>query len=515
MSDKWDDSLHLDEEQEGSLADRLKVVKKDDKKDKKPKKIRTFKQKMIITFSAVAAALALLVGGVLIAVSLAPEEEVMDLLITELSSYREIESVDLETELEDYTLAHVEGDLWYRTDKTNVALNTNEMEILLGYLTKMEARNIASYDLEADGETYGVTPETATAKCTVHLTDGSTNVYYRGVKTADGKGYYVAKEGSDTIYIVALGLGQRLGSNFDDLRSLELPNAVDGENVTSVSFKNRGQERVLIEYCSDLDLVRVAGYTIMEPYDEPVSADISVAEDIITSAGNLVTLNGFITADTSDLAKYGLDDPVSQYTVTDYTGASNTVYIGNVIEDGAATTYRYCMVEGMEGIFKVYAANVAFTNYSPFALVDKYPLMMNIENLDKLTITVNGRSDTLSITRTPNPDNPEEPIVTFFLNGGEVNERHSRVVYTRLLEMVVDGEIKEGETVGTQPVMTVEYQRTNDRAPIVTELFEYDVDNYAVAQDGVVQFYTQKSRLPAFLEYWDYFLANPTEEIYN
>lgn len=508
MTDFRDEEVKKEPEQpgEGSLSSRLLVDKG------RERKVRSFKSRVILSIGALLGVLVLVLGGWLLLDALAPEDENGDeiITITDLSSVELVTRMEVTAGDAAYALEKDAGGKWVNPEKKDVAIDQSVAGSMANYCVSLIALEIVE-DSGDKADQYGLTEDAPRMVAT--LKDGSKQVYRVGSPTFDRKGYYLMKEGDPKIYIVNMVPGQRLSAAFDSLRDLTLP-TVDPKNISIFNFTRSDGQVVEIQY-KDTGVL-VIGYTLTSPYE--VAADINIVQDLFDMT-TAIKLDSFVTEDTSDLAKYGLGAGARSFTIVDGTGQMLHMKIGSQDEEGKF----YAQVLDMPGIYTVGAANLAFFDYTIFALVDKFSTIVDITSVDSLELIHGGGKDVVSIERTPKLDEEGEEELdddgnvvmadNFFFNGQKAHDRHTRQFYQDIIGLIVDGEVADPDKVTGEPVLTTVFRRNRGSVrEIVTEYLPYDADHYAVRKNGDIKFYILKSKVQVAFDSLEEYRENYTKE---
>ncbi|MDD4680627.1 MAG: hypothetical protein PHP79_07045, partial [Clostridia bacterium] len=153
--------------------------------------------------------------------------------------------------------------------------------------------------------------------------------------------------------------------------------------------------------------------------------------------------------------------------------------------------------------------------FEPMAVTDKFALLMNIQDVDEVTIEGRGRENTLNIVRTTEKaekdDEEDEIIETFFLDGEEVEEKPFKAFYQSLIGIVVD--MDKPNTAKARPELKITYHLIKGGEATVT-LYPYDRDFYSLVSDGDMEseFLIYRNRLDWVFDDLDSLIAGDTED---
>lgn len=330
---------------------------------------------------------------------------------------------------------------------------------------------------------YGLDQPVATG--TAQLEDGTRVTLHLGNKTAAGSTWYLMKEGDPRVFTVANHHGQRLSSSWSEFRSKDLPE-IDTMNLTYMHLSAEGRKDIEIrmnENLLDEELTfGVNLYSLTKPYKRYKGANSRKLGEMLESLAGL-KIREFVEDHPEDYSQYGLDQPKLHFVVKDETTTLDLSF-GHSLGDGTI----YFKTGDSDGVYLMEETAMAFLDVEPFELSDKFALMVNIDDVDRITLEGRGRRHTMRITRTtvePEEEGEEEEEVeTYFLDEKQVEEDPFKKFYQRLIGIVVDAE-KEHTAAGGTPELKITYHLNKGKQRNATlELYPYDADFYSLVLDG-------------------------------
>ena len=152
----------------------------------------------------------------------------------------------------------------------------------------------------------------------------------------------------------------------------------------------------------------------------------SYPEDMAGALGELTADRHLEDGDS--LADYGLDDPDYTVEFTDGSGATTSIYFGNVTGD-----YYYVTVDDAGEVYTVSTAVIDDLNYSldDMAQLDEYP-SIGSGNLARETITQNGE------TTTYDSENEEQTLTLYIGNENGEGDRYVMINDSRIVYLISD-----------------------------------------------------------------------------
>lgn len=241
-------------------------------------------------------------------------------------------------------------------------------------------------------------------------------------------------------------------------------------------------------------------WEILNPYDEIVTVNtetmyslfdtltqmdlttpVAVEEGTdtgIAGSGDTLLID-FVETEDSDTAKK-----------TKYADHTVTLLLGN--EDGQGS--RYAAVEGHEEqVYKIPSGLLEMVYaLNPFDYILKIPALVNIETVESVEITADGKTHTLK---------PEGE--TYKMDKKEVEKEEFTTLYQALLGVMLDSEVEEGTLPGgdREEILSVVYHRNMENAPEVElKYYAYDDTYDSISVNGKERFLVKAEDVNALLE---------------
>jgi hypothetical protein len=353
--------------------------------------------------------------------------------------------------------------------------------------------------------------DTPASTVTISMQDGTEYVLLLGGKVPTVTGYYAMLQGDERVFRIGDYAGARMLHTTKDIRELEIFEAITVDSANYILIEQRGGAS--LEMRMEPSDVSLNSWKILQP--EPLEADIdavtALAEKIIA-----VELGAYVDTP-EDYAQYGLDEPTASVMITDDTGATMHFHVGNLADESGENTY--VRLEGQNEVYTVSTASLDFIKTTTLTTVaDRFAAIVNIANVDRMEVQVNGDAYDVQFTRTEQyGDNGELMLLTdgtpnylqsFAVNGQKVDDYVFKKVYQAIIALTVQGEV-QGEVSG-DPAAQITFHMNNGSPSLTTQYIPYQQDYYAMRQnEGSILFYTRKNLVDNVADYMNSMLALP------
>ncbi len=382
---------------------------------------------------------------------------------------------------------------FFRGDDNVMYLRGAEQHLYNPQLLKSLYSNAATYLLAIEKleshdslDTYGLTPEKASATIELTDTDGKYHKLYIGDKLATGAGYYAMLDGRDAVYVVDTMLETALFCSAQDfILPLMLPtiDQTDYTSISSFSLKKNGEPFI--------DIVKIAE---QEESQSAIHGEyrMTFPAEYTPSAQNMTTiLQSFIEFVADRVVDYDIDDAKLEYygfkTGTKYElsytygGVLYTLYFGEKTQNG--TFYVYSPLFDLIG--EISASKVEFLEWDLIKYVDRNIFMININNISSIQIIHPNGSDEFKLTG-------EGDTLTVLHNGSKTDTQNFRYFYKSLLSIVIDGYSDIPQD--TAPYMTLQLT-TRSSQVLKFEFYETGSLSCAFTLNGKGEFYVHRDHL--------------------
>ena len=347
--------------------------------------------------------------------------------------------------------------------------------------------------------------ENPSARVTVTDTDGNQAVYIRGDMTPSRLTYYVMEEGDPKVYTVSIKTAGDFDFTIDEIRQRSLFDEIDLQTLNSfrLESQNTNIEIVLKPGVVPSHLLTSSSrHIISSPYRLFRGADDEALHKNVLEHIQNLQIYEFIDDNPASLVPYGLDQPARIYisSITDVQPPANgqqqslDLLLGNSLNNGL----RYAKLASKPGVFTV-AGIDRITSIKPFTLVDKFALLVDINDVNR--VTVRGGPQFLSAEirghepKSGGGSSAGNDLI-FFLNGRQAQDASFRRWYQSVIGLLFDAEIPGAfvQTDGT--IITIEYElNIYPGASASMSLIPYNRDFYAVSQSGAAEFLISRNQV--------------------
>jgi hypothetical protein len=384
-----------------------------------------------------------------------------------------------------------QGEEWKVLDFPHpVKLKASKVEDLIYSFCRLYSEKIIEEE-PSDLAQYGLVSPVATARYT--LTDGSSREFYLGEQTPAGNMFYLTAQNDPKVYAVWMNHASHFQYTLEDIREEPSP-VIELQKTTYLKILREGQSIMEIVHKEDLpqDVVtmEIAWLYMIEPYAEP-RAISPEGEDRLWSLFGDFRISQYVEDTPVDLGKYGLDEPLAEYIHRD---EENSRFIRFGRSEGEMT---YIQLPGDPSVYAIKTeGNLDFLTAKPFDYIDKLAFIINIENVEQITIKGGGREHTLGIERKKDGD---EEVSTFFFDGDERDEKVFKSFYKSLIGIQLDAEHSGGIT--EKPDVEIVFHLRNSPAEQYrATLVLYDNDFYALFINGISEFLVNRSQVNQLME---------------
>ncbi|MDR2101670.1 MAG: DUF4340 domain-containing protein [Treponema sp.] len=375
------------------------------------------------------------------------------------------------------------GDLWETVPPSPVRLDQSAIGSVLWSVGYMYADRIIDEAPENLAD-YGLDNPVSSI---ITGADGRETEFFRGNKTPSSSGYYVMIKGDPKVYLLSLYTTERLFLTMQDIR----------DRVISSTFELTEFRRFLLETEKfRIDVVPAAeqpglvselfAHVLISPYVIPREIDSERFSAIFEALQNIQIVD-FIDDAPASLEPYGLDKPIRVFLETE--NARLDLILGNSV-DGR----QYAQLPGEPGVFTINDLGASL-RISPFELAGKFAFIVNIKNVDNMTIRGNGPPLDVEIRR------PDEETEIYFLNGRQAAEKEFKAFYQAAIGLMVDAEYPDGPAPGGNEEITIEYHLNKPAGvKVAVKLIPYNRDFYALDREGVVEFLVSRPQVAALYQ---------------
>ena len=260
-------------------------------------------------------------------------------------------------------------------------------------------------------------------RVSVYLKDGSLYKILIGNSANFENEHYAMIEGESLVYTISSYDAQRALASPDTLRRTEIC-TLDSSSVKGITIEKGGKKEVSVVYDEDFvpqnEYIGVS-FLVTYPYKN-VTASLDKIESILKTLAPL-SAERIVEENPSDLARYGLDLPYVM-SITDNEDEITTVKMGSLDEDGKV--YVMC-----GNVPVIYTADCPFYDIIKDAkaddFVERFISLYNINDVKKIEVTANDKTDMLEIVR------KSEKKVLYELNEKRIKEDRFKKIYQAII----------------------------------------------------------------------------------
>lgn len=352
------------------------------------------------------------------------------------------------------------------------------------------------------------------AVVTVTMADKSGFDLKVGAKVPDGKNNYYVKCSlkKDDIYIISSDFYDSVTSNVLSYVDTQMIQALEASGDDDSYFN----ESKLVKY----DEIQIGGTHISNPITltyqnssvesltfritEPVStyASDSSISTLLTplSSGMTASNTAMIRPSAADLKKAGLDKP---YFTVKYTVKGKTYSLKFSKQNAMTDGYYCCMVDDVPVVYEIMNSMYTFVEWTLTNIRSSILYSRNIETIDTMTYTVDGKSTEYTIkydkvkdeetTTAEQSDNSSQTTtaasenyqVSVYSNSAELDAPSFQTLYSHLILVSPTDYLKVGEKIPTgEPVLTVTC-KNHDGTTDVMKFVKYNSRYYSYTINGI------------------------------
>lgn len=403
-----------------------------------------------------------------------------------------------------------EDGTWKRTDDKDFPLNQDYVDSMVKAVAGLTAIKKIT-DEPADIAEFGL----ADPSCRVKITDntGASFEVLVGERGPQGDGCFIKTTDSNTIYLGNMSLQtQYQYTETQMIAKLSTPTIEPAQITRILLEKPEGNFELSLEYGNELDSTGYCPWLIRQGFETVLPGN---SDAVQAQVDNYATfpLGDALEYDCKDLGKYGLDpEHATKLTLTyyDMVDGDETDEIGNpikvpeyhtfAINFGALNDtgfYNYVNLDGTSAVYYMKAETVTkMTELTPYDYVSKLPGLVNIQQVDDVTIEYQGKTHVMKLIRTQTEkendkgEKETEEETKYYFDNKEVTKDKFNEVYTPIIGVKSDGlvdpeNVKENE----EPVIKITYDRSSEGLDrVVSEIYNYN-DNFGrISVNGLSYF---------------------------
>ena len=318
--------------------------------------------------------------------------------------------------------------------------------------------------------------------------DGKTVEFIIGNINPSRTAYYVMLAGQPEVYTISPYITGNLNFSLDSIRERELLRYMEPDSVSHFileyrpgdNFYEKGSLEVTLRSEENPFISFYCSYLLNSPYAGTYGVDQNGFIKLMESLTYLELIE-YVDDDPSSLETYGLDRPGRIYVNSD-TGVFEMLY--GRTEAGL----RYAKFPDGNSVFTVDGLS-PILDTAPFSLMDKFILIHDIDDIDRFTVTTEGRTLTGAIQ-----GKGDDAI--FHFNGRRASAREFRIFYQNNIGLLIDAELTGPETRGEGADILIEYFFNNPAGfRTSVRLIPHNRDFYVVEKQGIREFLLARTQV--------------------
>lgn len=390
-------------------------------------------------------------------------------------------------------------------------LNESQVELMVNAIAKLSAEGIVTQEPE-DLEQYGLSKPQLTAE--LKLKDGTSITLWIGDTLPSNSSRYAKLDGSNAVYKISSSVRSYLEKTKKDLiQADELP-TISGTIQTIKIEDIKGTIRLFYEENNELDRSGSnVNPWVIEGSNGKMSADTSAVTELLDRYKSFSTIE-CVDYRKENFEQYGLLNPVKALRIFYLEETSQeetieeesvqkeiTLYFGSQDENGnyyvrtEDSVFTYLMSE--ETVNSLLSPDLE-------SLIDKYAIRVNINIVEKISITYGKVTHTTEIKRTEikTEDETTQTEDNFILDGKEFgDDSEFRTYYQKLISLQGKEILEEAVNLTEEPVLSIQIERNTDNFSILkAEFFPYDSSYYIMQLEGTTKFLIDMRDVQTFID---------------
>jgi hypothetical protein len=375
------------------------------------------------------------------------------------------------------------GDLWELGSPAGAAdikLDQSTIESALWSLGSVWAERVVDEEPK-DLSVYGL--DKSRPRTVVTDSEGGRADFLVGDMTPSRSSYYVMTGEDPKVYIVSEYSVKNLLMELDSIRDRNLLAAFEPQNLRRLVL-DTGKTLIDVSPKTEADtgVSSFSSFVLTSPYTRKQGVDSEKFGEFLGPLQGL-KIRDFIDDNPSALAVYGLDKPMRLYVETGE--ASLDLLLGNAQGDA-----YYAKRADSAGVFTV-AALGPVINVKPFTIVDKFALILNIDSVDRLVVSEDGKA----LLTAEIQGKGDEAVFT--LNGRRAVDKPFRNFYQAVIGLLADADYEGPRpSTGAGGVIMISYWlNTPPGQRMALSLIPYSRDFYILDIDGVTEFLISRAQV--------------------
>lgn len=349
-----------------------------------------------------------------------------------------------------------------------------------------------------DLEQYGLKDPAVTIE--VSTEDQRLYTMYLGQRAPTGTSYYFKLKDDPAVYTIPDYNAKKFMLSPADFRDNSLAQ-IEIQDINYFKLSRAGKPDLEIRLNIEQSEFAQYGFGIWQmtkPYQEPMSVATDKFQPILQSITSITNAERFVDDNPVDLSRYGLAKPQADLLIKTKKSQFRLL-IGNSVNGEDA---YYCKKSDSKEVFTLSGNSLSFLNTKPFELIEKFVYIVNIDNVDKVTISGLGSNRVLEIVRkeAPSKDEATKIEADYLLDGKKIKEDQFKKIYQSLISLLVEAECPNQPKNATPELKMTFHLNKGPHKEIKIDYIPYDYDFYAVFRGGKAEFLISKDQVKAMIK---------------
>lgn len=326
--------------------------------------------------------------------------------------------------------------------------------------------------------------------------DKTPKIMYLGDLTPSGTSYYFKLDNDPKVYTIPSYHGDKFKLTPADFRDNSLAQ-INIEKINYFKLSRAGQPELEIRINTESSDFAQYGFGIWQmtkPYHEPMSVLTDKFQAILQSITSITNAEKFINDNPVDLEPYGLAKPQAEIIIKD-----NQSQFRLLVGKSTNNEAFYCKKSDSKAVFTISNDNLYFLNTKAFDLVEKFAYIVNIDDVDKITLSGQGFNHTMEISRRRKKAEDSEYDIRYQINGQKVKEELFKMIYQKIIGLMVESECPTKPKNNIPDLSMTFYLNKGLQREIRIDYIPYDYDFYTVFRGGNSEFLISKDQVKTML----------------
>lgn len=358
------------------------------------------------------------------------------------------------------------------------SLLDNKADRMLEWLAKVETKRTITDKSGALAE-FGLND--AKTQVTFTTKDEKEIVIFIGNETATKEGYYLKKEGEDTIYIVSNEAAQIVSfSNDSSLQQTFFQ--VSLVNIEKMEYSSKSQQFTIARFGEKKDK-NFSDYYLESPFKTKPQLDISVPEfpAFIEFVNRAIPMT-----ETEAKTEIGFEQPNLDVFIQTIDGEAKRIIVGDKVAEDSNRYFVRFNTSNQVYEMEIEQPDQIF-GLDPAKLAIQAPVYAFINKIKKIEIEQPDKRYALNL----------EDINQYYVNNQKADKQAIKDLYLSLLELKADTNIEENTTGDSLLTVSVTYV---DNDVTMVSYQDFDELFYSISQDGHTEFVIAKDKFNRVFE---------------